>query len=355
MQHDPERPIAPEIPARVCPQCWGAVEGEGRCATHGLEGVVDHTGEMFARRFVPERLIGVGGLESTIWHARDLVAGGEAALKVCSTTDADAIDRLVLGAQLNQRVEHKNVVRVLEFGERDDGTFYCAMERLYGRSLQQLLLKRPLGVLDAIRLGDRVLSALELVHAVDVVHRDLKPGNVFIASTGPGEWRPVLLDFGIAVDVAPDAPPPSARIVGTPEYMAPEQILGKPLDARTDIYAFGVLLFRAITGALPFQGDTRQELYRAHLEDPAPRMSDVLGQELPLGLEVAVARALAKNPDDRWPSISDVRIALARVRLTDPNDRSHTTTQRLLFPERVLATRTIRRVRPLNPGRDLVA
>jgi len=311
---------------------------------------MDLQGETFARRFVAERLIGVGSFQATVWQARDLQTGDEVALKVSPPTDGAAIERTIHGTHISLRLDHHNIAQVIEFGETDDGIFYAAMERLHGRTLQQLLLRRPLSLPDSLRLAERLLSALDSVHEAGVVHRDLKPGNVFIAATSPGEWRPVLLDFGIAVDVSRGAAPPTDRIVGTPEYMAPEQVVGRSVDRRADIYGFGVLLFRALTGELPFTGDSRRALYRAHLEATPPRLSDVMGEEQPFTLEIVVARCLAKSPDDRWQSAAEVQQALARVRKDRGVDRRKPTTQRLVFPERA-ATRTARRVRPLVPRR----
>lgn len=344
-----QMPPTPPPSDRVCPRCWAPADPDGRCGLHGLAGVMDRQGEVFASRFVAERLIGVGSFQTTVWQARDLQTDEEVALKVSPALNLAAVERTIHGTHVSLRLDHRNIARVIEFGEADDGTFYCAMERLHGRTLHQLLQRRPFSAVDALRLAERLLSALELVHAAGVVHRDLKPGNVFIATTTPGEWRPVLLDFGIAVDVSRGASPPTDRIVGTPEYMAPEQILGQPVDQRADIYGFGVLLFRTVTGELPFQAENRHDIYRAHLDAPTPRLSDVLGEEVPFALEIAVARCLAKSPGDRWQSAAELRTALDRVRPEHAGGRVNPTTQRLVFPERATATRTVRRIRPLPP------
>ena len=308
-------------------------------------------------------LVGQGGM-GIVYRARRLGGDGDGsspgpdvALKVLRATlvGGQAERRFQREIEALRRLDHPGIARLLDAGADDDGTPWVATEFVAGSTLTRWRVASGADTTARVRLLAELCEAIQAAHDLGIVHRDLKPGNIFIAATAPGEWRPVLLDFGIALDVAPDAPPPPARIVGTPEYMAPEQILGRPVDPRADIYGFGVLLFRAITGALPFQGATRRDLYRAHLEEPPPRMSDVLGAELPLALEVTVARALAKDPEDRWPSVSDVRLSLARIRLTAPSERTRATTQRLLFPERFSATRTIRRVRPLSSGVELAS
>ncbi|MCA9514231.1 MAG: serine/threonine protein kinase [Myxococcales bacterium] len=303
------------------------------CAEHGLRGVVDRVGEVLAHRFVLMKLIGIGSRNTTVWEARDTELAQDVAVKICPPVDPLELERTIHGTWVGSRLAHPGVTRVIEFGETDDGAYYCVMERLRGRTVQRVLETQPLRPADAARVVERTLEALEYVHAQGVIHRDIKTTNLFVGALGEGRFTVKLLDFGIArlvTDVQPGDLDPS-KIVGTPEYMAPEQITGGELDARSDLYAVGVVLFRLLTGQLPFEEETRQALYLAHLEKAPPALGSV-DPTLPVELDAVVRRALAKAPEDRFASAAEMRAALRGIRRALWPADGRPVTRRLAYP-----------------------
>lgn len=309
--------------------------------------MLDRTGDRVAGRYELERLIGVGNGRTTVWQARDLELPRLVALKVCPPDDPAELDRTIHGTWIGAQLDHPNVVAVYEYGETDGGAFYCAMERLRGRTLQRLLDLRPFRVHDVLRVADQLLEGLGYVHAQGVIHRDIKTPNLFVAWSAPRVWHLKLLDFGIARhrDRAEPGDRDRSRIVGTPEYMAPEQIVAGPVDERTDLYQVGVVLFKLLTGTLPFPFPVRRELYEAHLDlAPITLSAAAPDREFPASLEAVVARLLEKAPSARFASAAEVRRALAAVARGEGKKRP------LPEPTRRLARPTID-----EPGDDDVA
>jgi hypothetical protein len=242
------------------------------------------------------------------------------AVKVLSprfTGGADAAEftRLfLLEASIASKLNHPHVVTIFDYGESPDGCF-IAMEYLSGRSLSEELSKGGRLVPErAIHIAKQVARALREAHALGVVHRDVKPGNIFLLKQDDDDDFVKVLDFGLVHDskatdardqVSPDA------ILGSPRYMAPEQVQGKEIDARTDIYSLGGVLYAMLTGHPPFERRTDLATMMAHVSDPPlPMTSVVPGLELPPGLEAVVMRCLSKRPDDRWASMEDLVAAL---------------------------------------------
>lgn len=218
-----------------------------------------------------------------------------------------------------RRVDHRNAVRMLGRG-RDQGLCYLVMELLDGRTLSDLLhAEGRIAQTRAARLVAQLCEALSVAHRRGVVHRDIKPGNVMI-SAGPAGEQAKLLDYGVAKHVPHGDPrlapledsfcgPDSiacGALVGTPEYMAPEQCCALPVDARTDVYACGVMLYRAITGRVPFTADTVLEICQLHLAEP-PRPPRELVPGLDAVLEAVILKALAKAPEARQQSALELR------------------------------------------------
>ena len=265
-----------------------------------------------------ETLIGAGGC-GRVYLARHRVLRRAAAVKVLSlelAVSASAYQRFVFEAQAANRVVHPGIVDVHDFGRLADGRPYFAMEVLDGETVEERVVGdgriAPAAVLD---VAERLADVLMAVHGAGVVHRDVKPSNVFLH----GEAQTVkLLDFGIAKLIAPE-PGETAVVttattrVGTPEAMAPEQIRGLPVDPRTDQYGLGILVYRALTGAWPFEADDPFEVERLHLEATAVPPSQ--RAPLPRAVDVVVARCLAKDPDDRFvhpgAAVEALRRALA--------------------------------------------
>ncbi|AUX47414.1 protein kinase [Sorangium cellulosum] len=230
--------------------------------------------------------------------------------------------RLVQEGRALSALSHPHVVKVEEVGVTSDGRPFLVMPRLFGETLRERLDARgPLPTAAAVRIAIQVLGGLAAAHHAGIVHRDVKPANVFLAQARGGAQdaagaeaaaSAVLIDFGIA-KVSCDGLEPStgSHVLGTPRYLSPEQILGGEIDARTDVYAVGLLLFEAITGRGPFQVVDSMAVMRAHLNTPAPRLRSLLW--VPPALDHAVARALEKAPGLRWQTADAMAAALAEV------------------------------------------
>lgn len=305
---------------RMCPSGCGSYASEADvCVVCGGPLVTSLIGVTFGT-WVPERLLGFGGSGATVWEARSYVDGSLAALKVASSNTAEA-HRLRHTANLLAGLYHQNLTNHLAHGDSQDGP-WLAMELLRGPTLISLLQQRgTLTLTQSLHIAREVLQALAFLHDHGLVHRDLKPGNVHLTANQGAPWTVRLFDFGLAVPTPRQPrelidltaqPGAFGLIVGTPEYMAPEQVLGHEVDGRADLYALGVLLYRLVTGHLPYGSDIgpamstqpptstrRNELYLAHLREPprAPRSPE--GHPLPQGLVSALAAALAKQPRQR--------------------------------------------------------
>lgn len=235
--------------------------------------------------------------------------------------DPAFVDRLRLEAQALAAVRHPNVVLVLDHGTTPGGIPFLVMELLQGRTLADLLQERgTIPLPEALHLLDQVFAGLAAVHAKGMIHRDLKPANIFL-SEEHGRTVVKLLDFGIvkvhspeeASGIAPlQYPTRPTEAIGTPRCMAPEQILGKPCDARTDVYAAGVLLYLLLAGRDPFHHHrSHLALFTAHVMESPPRLSAVATQAIPRAVDEAAARALSKDPARRFASMTDFGAALS--------------------------------------------
>jgi serine/threonine-protein kinase len=221
-------------------------------------------------------------------------------------------------ARVLAKLEHPNIVEITDFGVSDEGHTYIAMELLEGRTLEHQLDEAPLPPQRALVVIREVLKGLAFAHARQVVHRDLKPANVFLC--GPSGDRVKLLDFGLAKmlsedDVAEDGTlTRRGRIVGTPAYMAPEQITGTGLDVRADVYATGVLLYELLADRRPFLSERRSELLRAHLLQPPPPLCDARAElAIDPTLDALVMRCLAKAPEARYADGHEVLTAITAL------------------------------------------
>lgn len=220
-------------------------------------------------------------------------------------------------ARVLNKLQHPNIVHIDEYGVCEEAT-YIAMELLEGVTLDQRMHEASLSPREILVIARAVLEALAHAHAQEIVHRDLKPANVFLPKSGKPPVK--LLDFGLAKFLAIDelsgdvTLTRKGRVVGTPAYMAPEQITGVSLDPRADVYAFGVLLFEMIADRRPFEYAKRSELLRAHLFEPPPTLQSARPDlRIDPRLQAIVQRALAKDPDDRWPSAKAMLSALEKL------------------------------------------
>lgn len=276
-----------------------------------------HVGQLIAGRFLLEEAVGSGGM-GEVFRAKDEVSGGSVAVKVLRAPLKREGDRFRREAQLLSEVAADTVVRYVSHGLTEQSCPYLVMEWLSGRDLAERLADGGLNLRETLVLGLRILDALALLHARGVVHRDVKPSNLFLVSDAPGEAK--LLDFGLArlAGLGPLATQPGA-VVGTPGYMAPEQVRGlTSLDARVDIFSLGAVLFECLTGRPAFAGDFVPALLaKTLLEDP-PRVGDYR-PEIPKELDGLVHRMMAKSPDARPPSVEVVAKVLRALSTTAPS------------------------------------
>jgi serine/threonine-protein kinase len=229
---------------------------------------------------------------------------------------AEFARRFLLEASTAAKLTHQNVVTIFDYGEMADGGCFIAMEYLEGRSLSEELKKvGPLPPERAIHIAMQVSRALREAHALGVVHRDMKPGNVFLVKQDDDDDFVKVLDFGLVKETSPsdaqDQHTQIGQIMGSPRYMAPEQVQGKAVDGRTDIYSLGAMLYAMLAGKPPFDKATELATMMAQVSDPPPPLgASAPTVVLPPGLEAVVMKCLAKNPDDRYASMEELVAAL---------------------------------------------
>lgn len=247
--------------------------------------------------------IGRGGM-ATVYRARQHSINRTVAIKVLPRTllhDPNFYERFTREVDVVAHLEHPHILPIYDFGDAD-GTPFIAMRYLAGGSMAQWL-RRGLPPLDKLlKPLEQVSSALDYAHQQGIIHRDLKPGNILLDEAG----NAYLSDFGIARVL--DSNLTGSAIIGTPAYMSPEQANGLPLDARSDIYSLGVVLFELVTGREPYEAETPVALLLKHINEPIPSARS-FRSELPLSAEEVIIKATAKHPDSRYPSAGDLAAA----------------------------------------------
>jgi tRNA A-37 threonylcarbamoyl transferase component Bud32 len=267
-------------------------------------------GRRLAGRYLLEAEIASGGM-GTVWRARDEVLGRPVAVKVLHerlARDPDLLDRFRREAVAAARLSHPAVVRVFDTGI-DDGVCYIVMELFEGRTLESVLVEEgPLAPADAARIVRNVLLGLAHAHREGVVHRDVKPSNILIHRNFVK-----VTDFGIAkAAFAGDDLTTTGNLLGTARYLAPEQVTGEGVDHRADLYAAGIVLYEALTGRAPFEGDTHIATATMRLtKDPVP--PGAMRSGIPRGLDAVVMGALAREPGRRFQSAEEMGAALDRA------------------------------------------
>ena len=256
------------------------------------------SGQVLAQRYRVQRLLGKGGM-GAVYLADDEVLGELVALKVISSAfasdEAAMIARFRREAAAARKVSSSNVIRIHDLGEARPGLLYLSMEYFAGRTLADLIAQRGMVPLeDARDILKQIVNGLEAAHQAGVIHRDLKPSNVLIGERGAVK----IIDFGLATTAMGEGLTATGAILGTPHYMAPEQIRGKAVDARTDIYALGALTYHLVCGRPPFHGDNAIAIGFAHCSEEPPPLRQIR-RDVPANLEAAVLGALAKAPEDR--------------------------------------------------------
>lgn len=263
------------------------------------------------------RRLGEGGM-AQVYLARDVRLGREVAVKVLDRRLAERPgfrERFMREARVAAALDHPNIVPLFDFGDTE--ALYLVMPFVSGGSLQDVLPRAPLPIGEVVTYGSQIADALEYAHQRKVVHRDVKPANMLVHADG----RLMLSDFGLAkiVNATHKLETPRNRPdAGTPEYMAPEQVVGSS-DARSDIYGLGVVLYLLLTGRLPFSGSSSHEVMQAHLyKEPAPvRRYNVA---VPAAMEAVVMRAMAKQPGERFQRASELGAALLSALIADAGD-----------------------------------
>jgi len=273
-----------------------------RMSEHFIEG--DEVGGYRIESFIAR-----GGM-AVVYRARDTRLNRPVALKVLAPELAENESfrkRFIRESELAASIDHPHIIPIYRAG-RFGNALYLAMRFVHGTDLRGLLARTgPLDLPMAVRLFDQIGSALDVAHAHDLVHRDVKPGNVLVEDGGgPGRFHLYLTDFGLTKRIASlsglTAP---GHFLGTVDYIAPEQIAGRPADARTDVYALGCVLFEALTGNRPFDRETDAAVLFAHLNDRPPSVA-AARSDLPRVVDRIVAKALAKEPGGRYASCHDM-------------------------------------------------
>jgi serine/threonine-protein kinase len=273
-------------------------------------------GDLVAGKYRIENVIGQGGM-GTVFAGTHALTGKRVALKWMApelAADQGAVQRFMREAQAAGRIDHPNVVDVYDVGEHEGATF-LVMEFLQGETLTAAFARGGLEARQVIQLLLPAMRGVAAAHKTGVIHRDLKPDNIFLCRGSDGSYRePKVLDFGISKLSSSDSQlnPRLTRtgaVMGTPYYMSPEQIRGSSeVDQRTDVYAFGVILYEALTGRVPFDADAYSALI-LEIATGTPKRPRIINRELPQGLEDVVLKAMARESDQRYPDVE----ALARA------------------------------------------
>jgi serine/threonine-protein kinase len=264
---------------------------------------------VFDGRYRIMRKLGAGGM-ANVYLAEDQELGRRVAIKILNDRhagDDQFIERFRREAKNAAGLSHPNIVSIYDRGEAE-GTYYIAMEYLDGRTLKELIVSRgPAPIKTTIEYARQVLAAIGHAHRNSIVHRDIKPHNVVVDNDG----RLKVTDFGIARSGASQMTE-AGSIIGTAQYLSPEQAKGAPVDQRSDLYSVGVVLYEMLTGKVPFSGDTPLEIAMKHLSK-VPEPPSKLRSEIPEDLDMIVLRALAKDPEERYQSAEEMGADLSRV------------------------------------------
>ena len=273
----------------------------------------DLVGQVVADRYHILKKLGEGGM-GAVYLGEHVKMGRKSAIKVMAAAmsqDPDAISRFNREAANASRISHPNVCQIYDFGETSDGLIYLAMEFIEGQALKDIIEKE--GALPPTRAASilkQSADALQAAHDLGIVHRDIKPDNIMVVQGRDGSDVAKVVDFGIARAVGGDEPgqkvTKTGLVVGTPEYMSPEQLSGDKLDGRTDIYSLALVLYRMLTGTLPFQADSAQELMIKRLTDE-PLTLEAARSDLtfPPKLQLVLNTALARDPNARYQSAAE--------------------------------------------------
>lgn len=315
---------------KVCPQCGTKYDAEHRfCQRDGATLVAENPNESLIGAIIADRYhilekLGEGGM-GEVYLAEHVRIKRKVAVKVMRrwmSADAVALGRFHREAENASQISHTNVATIYDFGETGDGMVYFAMEYVDGEPLSTILKRETrVGIARACHIVHQVADALAAAHALGILHRDLKPDNVMIGKTRAGTDHVKIVDFGISrvMDRGTQQFTSTGMVIGTPDYMSPEQLSGDAVDARTDNYALALIAFRVLTGVPAFAGSNAQESLLARLTRPAQRLGGALPDVAwPDSMQQVFDRALSADPEDRFLDALEFAVALEEASATAP-------------------------------------
>ena len=317
---------------KTCPTCGTTYPDDATVCAHDRTALIAHEsdaliGTTIADRYRILRLLGQGGM-GRVYHAEHVMMGRPSAIKVINPSlsqDPEALGRFNREASSAARISHPNVCAIYDFGPTPGGPIYLAMEYIEGLTLRAILeSEQQLPLTRAVELTRQCAEGLQAAHELGIVHRDLKPDNVMVV---PGKPETVkLVDFGVAKAFGAtgrkgDEVTRTGFVVGTPEYMSPEQLSGDSVDGRTDTYALAIVFYRMVTARHPFEADTAQGLLAKRLTEAPSTLAQARPDlRFPPDLQTVLDRAFAARPDDRFQTVSAFSDALTAAARSAPTD-----------------------------------
>jgi tRNA A-37 threonylcarbamoyl transferase component Bud32 len=298
--------------SRFCQNCGAAIFDVGAAPAD------PYLGRIFQQKFLIQSVLGQGAM-GRVYLAEHVALGKAVCIKILHphlSGDESLARRFHREARAASKLSHPNSIAIIDFGQAEDGTLFIAMEYLPGRDLRRVIREEfPIPPQRIVKILGQVLSALEEAHAQGVIHRDLKPENIMISETRTEKDLVKVLDFGIAKIQEPGPEGGTLTVAGlvcgTPEYMAPEQARGDPLDARVDLYAVGVILYQMLTGELPFKAESALATVTKHLtEEPIPPRERRPDLTIDPELEAICLQAMSKDREKRFASAATMKAAL---------------------------------------------
>ncbi len=283
-------------------------------------------GQTINERFKITAVLAKGGM-GKVYRAEQAPLGRVCAVKVLTPRatgeqDEDFRKRFFMEASICSKLTHPNTVTIFDYGQTTDNVFFMAMEYLDGRTLAKTLREEgPFNSERSVAIARQICRSLREAHGLGVIHRDLKPANVFLTAHGDDKDVVKVLDFGLVKNVEQPADEDltqAGTFMGSPKYMAPEQIQGEHVDARTDIYALGVILYEMLSGHVPFDRTNQVDILLAHVQSPVPP----LAEDIDPNVVSVVMKCLAKNPADRFTTMNDVLAALKQTTPQNTGTRS---------------------------------